>query len=241
MNELQPLILAAGKGTRLGLESLPKPMVEVNGAPLMQQPVHTLYKMAFRDEEIIAVVGHKGGVIKQHFAGDLSYVEQEELNGNAGAILSFQESGKFMDDASTLIIQGDDAPQASLNNLQRLARGHERRSAAATVLAVSQPDTNSHKIEYICRDDRVITMHKRSSSDSHGRYTAGIYVFSNRALERYLPLLQNNTGEGQELGIFTILEMMLNQNERVYLEMSDQPYISLNTLEGVQRIRQQSY
>jgi len=69
-------------------QSVPKPMLDVAGKPLLE------YKLeALPDEidEIVLIVGYLGSVIQKHFGGGFAgkrilYVEQEELDGTAGAL-----------------------------------------------------------------------------------------------------------------------------------------------------------
>lgn len=82
--------MAAGRGTRMNelTKSTPKSMLKIAGRTLLE------YKFdALPDEvdEIIVVVGYLGGIIHEKFGGDyfgkrMLYVEQEELNGTAGAL-----------------------------------------------------------------------------------------------------------------------------------------------------------
>lgn len=87
---MQAVILAAGRGTRMGslVENIPKPMLQVNGKNLLE------YKLdALPDEvqEVIFIVGYKGEVIRNYFGSEfggrrISYVEQEVIDGTAGAL-----------------------------------------------------------------------------------------------------------------------------------------------------------
>jgi NDP-sugar pyrophosphorylase family protein len=105
---MQAVILAAGRGTRMVelTESVPKPMLDVAGKPLLE------YKFeALPDEvdEVILIVGYLGSVIQKHFGGNFAgkrilYVEQEELDGTAGAL--WQAKDLLHD--RFLVMMGDD-------------------------------------------------------------------------------------------------------------------------------------
>ena len=105
---MQAVILAAGRGTRMTelTASVPKPMLEVDGKPLLE------YKLeALPDEidEVIIVIGYLGNVIREHFSGAyagkrLVYVEQKELNGTGGALWCAKDILKDR----FLIMAGDD-------------------------------------------------------------------------------------------------------------------------------------
>lgn len=87
---MQAVILAAGRGTRMKelTASVPKPLLEVAGKPLLQ---YALEALPDEIDEVVIVVGYMGSVIQSHFGGmfagrKLLYVEQEVLDGTAGAL-----------------------------------------------------------------------------------------------------------------------------------------------------------
>lgn len=87
---MQAVILAAGRGTRMKelTDTVPKPMLLVNGKSLIE---HKLDALPAEVTEVILIIGYQGAVIREAF-GDtfegrtMRYVEQEELNGTAGAL-----------------------------------------------------------------------------------------------------------------------------------------------------------
>ncbi len=105
---MQAVILAAGRGTRMVelTESVPKPMLDVGGKPLLE------YKFeALPDEidEVIIIIGYLGDVIQKHFGAGFAgkrilYVEQKDLNGTAGALWNAREILKDR----FLVMMGDD-------------------------------------------------------------------------------------------------------------------------------------
>ncbi len=87
-------------------ESTPKPMLLLNGRPVLE---HILDRLPPEVDEVILVVGYLGGVIQKHFGGEykgkrILYVEQNELNGTAGALWCAKDllSDPF------LVLNGDD-------------------------------------------------------------------------------------------------------------------------------------
>lgn len=87
---MQAVILAAGKGTRMKelTQSVPKPMLKVNGKTLIE---HKLDVLPPEVTEVILIIGYQGDVIREYFkeafgGRAIRYVEQEDLNGTAGAL-----------------------------------------------------------------------------------------------------------------------------------------------------------
>jgi NDP-sugar pyrophosphorylase family protein len=82
------VVLAAGKGTRMGAltEDLPKPMLTVAGKPLLEHILDRLNRAGVTECGIIT--GYRREVIEHHFAHyplRLVFIHQEVINGTAGA------------------------------------------------------------------------------------------------------------------------------------------------------------
>lgn len=241
MNEIVPIILAAGRGQRLGIDHIPKPMVPIDGRPLMQGAVDSLMQVGFRPSQPHAVIGYRGEAIREYFGKDLRYVTQDTLNGNAGAVQTAFEDVEDARDKHILTIQGDDADQATPANLQRVIDTHTENNAVVTVLTVSEPDPAAHKIMYIHdTDGRVRAILPRNTHDMDGQYTAGVYMFTGAFLDDYLPQLRDITPEGKELGIGTLIRLAHGDRQRVFLARSDRDYTSVNTPRGLERLRERS-
>jgi bifunctional UDP-N-acetylglucosamine pyrophosphorylase/glucosamine-1-phosphate N-acetyltransferase len=94
----------------------PKPMLRVQGKPLLE---HHLDFLPDAIDEVIFVIGYLGEQIRDYFGDEwngrtIRYIEQQELNGTAGAIHQVKEllCGKF------LVTMGDDL--YSKKDLERL-------------------------------------------------------------------------------------------------------------------------
>ena len=62
---MQLVILAGGKGTRLGLTDIPKPMCPVAGKPLLERQIELA--KAYGIDEVFILSGHLAGVISDYF------------------------------------------------------------------------------------------------------------------------------------------------------------------------------
>lgn len=99
---MQCVILAAGRGTRMGelTNDIPKPMVSVLGEPLLAHKIRMLPESI---DEVILIVGYKKEIIIEYFGVEwegrrIVFVEHRELNGTAGAIHSAKDivRGRFL-------------------------------------------------------------------------------------------------------------------------------------------------
>jgi D,D-heptose 1,7-bisphosphate phosphatase len=87
---MKAVILAGGKGTRLGLTTLPKPMVSVGGLPLIGHQVLLAKKYGIRD--IFVLSGHLSPKIVDYlgtgrkFGVNIKHLVENEPLGTAGAL-----------------------------------------------------------------------------------------------------------------------------------------------------------
>lgn len=105
---MQLVILAAGKGTRMGdlSKETPKPMIKIKNKPILEYKLENLPKEI---DEVIFIVGYKKGQIQDYFGDNFSglkikYVVQNELNGTGGAV----HLVKDLVDDEFLVMMGDD-------------------------------------------------------------------------------------------------------------------------------------
>ena len=120
---MQAIILAAGRGIRLGslTENTPKPLLKIGEKPILQ---HVFESLPSEIDEVLVVVKYLGNKIKEYFGNNFSnfkiqYVEQGEMAGTAGALWSARP---WLDSKPFLVINSDD--WYALDDLQILIK-HE--------------------------------------------------------------------------------------------------------------------
>ncbi|MFC1606323.1 NDP-sugar synthase [Candidatus Latescibacterota bacterium] len=89
---MKSVILAAGKGTRMKeiTRDIPKPMIPINGKPLLQHIITSVKSAGVT--EVGIVVGYKQSIVQDYF-GDgssngirITYIEQKDQNGTGAAL-----------------------------------------------------------------------------------------------------------------------------------------------------------
>lgn len=96
------IILAAGKGTRLGLD-IPKPLVEVAGKSIISYVIDGMYKAEV--SRIIVVVGHQGDMIREHVGSHIQCVPQ--FVHEYGTAAALRSALFYVDDPMVLVAFGD--------------------------------------------------------------------------------------------------------------------------------------
>jgi mannose-1-phosphate guanylyltransferase / phosphomannomutase len=138
---MQVVIMAGGKGTRVSsiANDIPKPMIPICGKPILEHQIKCLKKNGLT--EIILVIGHLGGYIKNYFRDggsfecDISYYNETEPLGTAGALYKLKN---LSDDF--ILINGDIIFDI---NFHRMINFHREKNAHVT-LAVHP---NSHPFD----------------------------------------------------------------------------------------------
>jgi len=90
---MRAVIFAAGRGRRLRplTDSVPKPMIEIGGKPILGR---TLESLPASVDHVVVVVGHLGDRVRRFLSGPASMlrridvVEQKELRGTYDALLT---------------------------------------------------------------------------------------------------------------------------------------------------------
>lgn len=91
---MKAVIIAGGKGTRLGLEDIPKPMVSVVGKPLLEHQLILLKQYGIYDVTILT--GFLSTKIEDYFGDgkslgmNINYVKEPYPLGTAGAVLQLE-------------------------------------------------------------------------------------------------------------------------------------------------------
>lgn len=115
----QAVILAGGKGTRLAdrLGGLPKPLIDVDGIPLLQRQIELLKDQGFRN--VLVLVNHRAELIEQflaeqqRFGIDITCIDDGEPRGTAGAV----HAVIGMLQPEFLVVYGDTLFDVDLNRL----------------------------------------------------------------------------------------------------------------------------
>ena len=130
---MQAVIMAGGKGTRLAAitkDEIPKPMVPVNGKPLLLWQIEELKKNGITD--IIMIIGHLGEKIEEYFQNGekygvhVSYIREHEPLGTAGAFYYLKD--KIVSDYFLLVF-GDVFFSIDIQRMKKFYIDHQARAA----------------------------------------------------------------------------------------------------------------
>ena len=136
---MKVVILAGGKGTRISeyTKSLPKPMIEVCGKPIIHRIIDHYIKYGHR--EFIIALGYKGNLIKEYFAKNkfskkikIKLVDTGLETMTGGRLKRLE---KYLD-GTFLMTYGDGLSNVSLS---KLINFHKSKKKLFTLTAVRPP------------------------------------------------------------------------------------------------------
>lgn len=127
---LRTLILAAGKGTRMGSD-LAKVLHRIHGRPLLDYVIEVAE--AAGSEENVIIVGHQADLVRETFAGrGLVFVDQREQLGTGHAVLQAREA--FTGYQGDVLILCGDVPLLPLATVKRFCAEHTDAGVLVSVL-----------------------------------------------------------------------------------------------------------
>ncbi|MCB2013115.1 MAG: NTP transferase domain-containing protein [Geminicoccaceae bacterium] len=175
-------ILCGGLGSRLGALAAdrPKPMVEIDGEPILQHVMRCYARFGFR--RFVLCTGHRDEVIARHFL-DFSAIHEDFTVDLATRSLAFHQTGSLPDWQVTIAHTGRDCMTGA-----RLARAASRYMDDAENFALTYADG-------VCNADlgaellfhlvhrhigTVLAVHPQSAYGEFLRGESGLPVFSEK-------------------------------------------------------------
>lgn len=234
MKNIQAIILAAGKGTRLnnGRPSIiPKAMFKLNGKPMVEYIIETLQKIGIKKP--IMVVGYEKEIIKKYFGKRCEYVWQKKQLGTGHAAW---QGVKILPASlkNILVIQADDSAFYKPQTLQRLIENQQKNDSVLVLLTVYKESKDLGRMVKNKKGEVVDIIEKEFMTPElykkHQLVNCGGYCFDVKWAKRSFPRLKKNKTGRYDLP--DMIKIAVRQGEKVLdLEIDPREWIGINTLE----------
>jgi len=201
---MKVIILAGGRGTRLGYETelRPKPMVEIGNRPILWH-IMTYYS-GFGMNDFMIALGYKGEMIKRYMMEYTSLNSNLSLDLGSGKVTAHQpvalnwkvslidtgltaDTGSrlrklapYVDDGTLMMTYGDGLSNVDLKALLAFHSSHGR---LATLTAVHPPARFGH-LEF--NGDRVVRFNEKPQT-TEGWINGGFFVLERQVLDSIGP------------------------------------------------------
>lgn len=182
---MKVVIMAGGKGTRISsiASDIPKPMIKVEGIPVLEREIICLRDQGFKD--IILTVGHLGNIIVDYFSDgskfgvNIEYYYEKEPLGNAGALFKIKD--KLTEDF--LLLNGDAIFNIDFN---RMVNYHKEKGGLVTLF--THPNSHPYDSGLIYVDENMSIIKWSTKEDERpefykNRVNAGLHVISPKVLD----------------------------------------------------------
>ena len=219
------VIMAGGKGTRISsmVSNVPKPMIKINGIPVLEHEINCLRRQGIRD--IIITVSHLADVIIRYF-GDgsgispstgknfdvhIEYFREEKALGNAGALFFLLD--KLKEDF--ILLNADVIFDV---NFSRMIQFHRDNNALVSLL--THPNNHPYDSGLIISDEDFVVLDWLNKEDVRpiyykNRVNAGVHIINPKIFE-LLEIDVNSLTDGVKLDLDRQILKPLIDTGRIY-------------------------
>ena len=191
---MQLVILAGGKGTRLGLTDIPKSMCPIDGIPLLERQIRLA--KAYGIEEIFLLEGHLAQVISNYF-GDgeqlgvkIHHIVEENPLGTAGALSLIKDKLKdrFM------VFYGDVVMDFDIQAMQKF---DAKTDSIGTLLV--HPNNHPYDSDLLeVKEEKITAFYPKPHTEGqiyHNLVNAAVYILSTQVFDYIAPMSPQDFGK----------------------------------------------
>ncbi|WP_123532901.1 sugar phosphate nucleotidyltransferase [Halosimplex salinum] len=223
---MKAVILAAGRGTRLGAltEDRPKPLVEVDGRPLLSHGLSELADLGA--EAFVLVVGYRKEAIIEHYGDEfegvpITYVHQREPIGLADAVL---QAERVVDD-DFLVFNGDNVMFGNLDDVVE-RQGRDGVDATLLVDEVSRDEAAETGVFVTDDDGRLDAVVEKPDDPPSTRVLTGLFAFSPEIFHACHLVQPSDRGEYE---LTDAIDLFLRAGRRVETVPFEGSRVNVNT------------
>jgi len=232
MNNLNIIILAAGKGTRMH-SSLPKVLHPIGSKPILSYVIDCARKL--NPKKIIIIYGFGGDQVKnaiQH--NDIVWVEQKEQKGTGHAV---QQVIPFLDNTDHSMIMLGDVPLVNPLECELLIKASNN---ALAILSLNKENPYGYG-RIIRQNDQVISIIEEKDATNEQRLitevNTGMMSMPNQLLKPWLEKLTNFNAQS-EYYLTDIVKLAVEEGVNVQALISNDEWsvTGINSKEDLQTI-----
>jgi bifunctional UDP-N-acetylglucosamine pyrophosphorylase/glucosamine-1-phosphate N-acetyltransferase len=171
MSDLEIIILAAGKGTRMGSER-PKVLVDVNGRPMLSYVLDAV--AAAHPKKPLIVVGFQAEKVKEAMGPQQRYILQTAQLGTGHAVK--EALAGIAADAKQVIVLNGDQPLVDGETIRLLHQAHVSQSQPLTIGTIRLLDFEGWRSTFydfgrIVRDNKgaIVKIVEKNDATEHER------------------------------------------------------------------------
>lgn len=187
---MKAIILAAGKGERLRgtINNIPKPMVKINGKPILEHNILLLERYGITD--IYINIHHQPDVIREHFGNgrkygvNIKYSYEETLLGTAGAVRKIADE-YWNRKRCFILLYGDNLYEYDLGEIINF---HMTKKSIASIVVNEKDNVSQSGIVLLDTDNKILKFIEKPKPEEvvSNLVNTGIYILEPDVLT-YIP------------------------------------------------------
>lgn len=211
LSDVAAVVLAAGRGTRLGCTDRPKVMLELGDKPMIAHTVDTLQKLGLQKEQICLVVGFQKNKVREYFGDVVTYADQDEQLGTAhAAYRGMCVLPSYI--KHVLVMGGDDSAFYTPQTLRKFIEEHLNNNMHLTLLSseMLEPRNLGRVVRY--PDGHIEVIEKENLTEEQKllmEISTGTFMFNRAWFEEMFPTMPKIERLG-EYGLPTAMTMVRN-------------------------------
>ena len=213
------IILAAGKGTRMGGDS-PKVLVNLAGKPMIQHLIDTVE--TFPKAKTSVIVGHKAKEVEGSIYSQkkINFVTQKNQLGTAHAV---KQAIPFLRKNSVSVVLYGDAPLVTRKTLNKLIKSASSGKMALLTYKKEDPSGYGRIVRGSSKNVKKIVEHKDASNKEREiqEVNSGILAVKTSTLQKYLPSIKNNNA-AKEYYLTDLIEIANKSSVSVVATLCDE-------------------
>ena len=225
MPRLTAVILAAGQGTRMRSKT-PKVLHDLCGWPLVRWPVEAARAAG---ADAVVVVGGPDRVLAGRLPEGVELAVQEVARGTGDAV---KAAGAHIAEGTVVVLNGD-VPLITADVIGALARAHEERGAAATMVTMVLDDPGQYgRVVRDAAGDVVKVVEAKADGDATPEELAvrevntGVFAFDGALLTDALDAVKADNAQG-EYYLPDVLPILRERGHAVAAHVVDDPAVTL--------------
>lgn len=216
-HDLAVVIMAAGKGKRMGNPDIAKVLTFLDGKPLLQYVIEQASQLL--PSLIVVVVGHQHEAVRAFVASaypQVTCVLQSEQLGTGHAVQQTQHV--VANAASNILILSGDVPLLAASTLRALMEHHMSCAATLTVLTTTAPDPSGYGRIVLGTDGQLQSIVEQNDASTAeialNEINSGVYVVRTSQLFAALDRVRNANTQN-EYYLTDIVAILKSDGERV--------------------------
>jgi bifunctional UDP-N-acetylglucosamine pyrophosphorylase/glucosamine-1-phosphate N-acetyltransferase len=198
---MEAIVLAAGKGSRMGSE-LPKPLLQVAGKAMLDHVLDAVRNLKGIGRAPCVVYGYGAEAMKLHLQGQaIRWAEQAEQLGTGHAVqCALKAMEDISDDANVIILYGD-VPLITVGTLSALHDLHDEERGTLTLLTVKMSDPTGYgRIVRGSEGSVAAIVEEKDATPSQkeiSEVNTGIMIANMGALRQHLANLRSDNAQSE--------------------------------------------